>query len=87
MEERTFVPVDTKPVKGFEYGIHRSLGGTGRIGVFDTENKFALHVSGVKPVEKSGPGPAYMQVAGWARRKPGDDLIHVVTFLLEIISK
>ena len=77
---RAVIPVDSQPLQRLEDGIHGSLGRTGRIGVFNPENKFALHVSGIKPVEKRGPGAAHMQITGGSRWKAGDDRMHIVTF-------
>jgi hypothetical protein len=58
-----FVPIQAKPPEAFQNGFHGFWCGAALVRVFDSEDKFALQISCVKPVEECGPRTADMKVA------------------------
>jgi len=82
--EGTLIPVDSEPVQRVKYNIHSILGGSVGVGVFNAEDKFPLHLSGVKPVEQCRPGASKMQIAGGTRRKSRNDRIHAYHLFIRV---
>lgn len=68
-----FVPVEAEPIEAVEdSGV--GFGGVARfVGIFDAEDKFALGVAGVEPVEEGRAGAADVEVAGRGWGEAGAD--------------
>jgi hypothetical protein len=77
LKKRPLVPIDAHPLQGLQDGIRRFLGGPDGIRVLDSQDKLALHMPGIQPVEKSRPGTAEMKVARRAGGKPGNYFFHL----------
>ena len=72
----TFVPVDAQPFKGVKDGIDRGLGRALGISVLNPQDKMAVGVPGIQPVEKGCAGATHVKVAGGAGRKASDCFSH-----------
>lgn len=59
-----FIPVKAEPVHAFEDGFAGFFCVPGGVCVFDTEDEFAVVLTGVEPVEEGGAGAADVEVAG-----------------------
>jgi hypothetical protein len=68
------VPVDSEPFQAVEDDVDRLLGGAGRVGILDAQERSAAMAAGVEPAEQAGAGVADMKEAGGRGRKAGDDL-------------
>ncbi|CCK07946.1 conserved hypothetical protein [Cronobacter sakazakii 696] len=73
LEIRAFIPLQAQPVHPIHNGFDGFRRGALKIGVFDTQHKFAALIAGEKPGIKSGTGATDVQIAGRAWREAGFD--------------
>jgi hypothetical protein len=67
LEERTLIPIETKPGKRLGDGVDELLGRLRSVGVFDSQNELATHAAGKEPIEQCTSGTTDMEVAGGGR--------------------
>ncbi len=70
-----FVRHQFQPGQSVENGLHRLIGRTRPVGVFDPENELAAGGTRGQPAEQSRAGAANVQKSGRAGREPGTDWI------------
>ncbi|CCJ99025.1 conserved hypothetical protein [Cronobacter malonaticus 507] len=73
LEIRAFIPLQAQPVHPIHNGFDGFRRGALKIGVFNTQHKFATLIAGEKPGIKSGTGATDVQIAGRAWREAGFD--------------
>ena len=74
------IPIKAQPFQGSENDVDEFWPRAFSIGVFNTKHKLATLLAGKQPVEKSGPGPTYVEVTRrrGSKADSGDWAVHIV---------
>ena len=74
------IPIKAQPFQRPENNVNEFWPRAFSIGVFNTKHKLATLLAGKQPVEKSGPGPTYVEVTRrrGSKADSGDWAVHIV---------
>ena len=71
--KRALIGSKSKPLHAVQDGLDSLWRGALYIRIFNTKNELAAVAAGISPAIQRSAGAAHVEVARWARRKPGSD--------------